>query len=121
MAMERWQRIENLYHSAFEREPHCRAGFMAEACPDDEQLRHEVELLLEQSASGDDLLERPAWENAASLLDSAIAARLTAGVQLGPYTIEVLLGAGGMGEVYRARDRRLHRTVALKVLFRSHA
>ena len=41
---------------------------------------------------------------------------LTAGTQLGPYEIEGMLGAGGMGEVYRARDSKLNRDVAIKVL-----
>src|ERR1017187_2245839 len=41
---------------------------------------------------------------------------LTSGTKLGPYDIESMLGAGGMGEVYRARDARLNRTVAIKVV-----
>ena len=41
---------------------------------------------------------------------------LAAGAKLGPYQIQSMLGAGGMGEVYRAHDARLNRTVAIKVL-----
>jgi serine/threonine protein kinase len=41
---------------------------------------------------------------------------LTSGTKLGPYEIQSLVGAGGMGEVYRAHDSRLDRTVAIKVL-----
>ena len=118
MSPERWQQIDRLYHDALERKPEERAAFLARACRGDEGLHREVLSLL-GSDSGDsstDMLDRPAWEVAPSLLDPSAAAQVTPGAQLGPYQIEDLLGAGGMGEVYRARDTRLHRTVAIKLL-----
>jgi hypothetical protein len=87
MDRERRLRIESLYHSAIGRAPNRRAGFLAQACPDDEQVRLEVQTLLDQSDSRDDLLARPAWETAANLWDSEMAPLLTPGALLGPYTI----------------------------------
>jgi len=105
MEAERWKRIEELCQAALEQPLEKRAAFLAQACPDDPHLRGEVEALLDQQA--DSFLE--------SAPVSAIRA-LSAGVKLGNFEIVELLGRGGMGEVWRARDARLRRDVAIKVL-----
>ena len=81
----------------------------------DETLEREVAALLEHPVSDDEFLEGPAIEAAASLV-SASAARTLVGRRLGVYQVQELIGAGGMGEVYRAHDSRLGRDVAIKVL-----
>jgi len=105
----RWQQVEELYHAALECEPGERTALLARADP---ELRREVESLLAQQ-SGKTPLDHPAWEGAASLLASTVAA-LSPGTQLGPYKIEGPLAAGGMGEVFRGVDTRLGRSVAVK-------
>jgi serine/threonine protein kinase len=111
MSPERFRQVDRLYHSALEREPGERGAFLAQACSGDEELRREVEELLAQDSSSGNILESPA----ADLLADSTVTQLTAGTELGPYKIEALLGAGGMGEVYRAADTRLDRKVAIKI------
>src|SRR6201988_1949936 len=111
MTPERLRQIEELYHRAREREPNERAAFLAQACRGDEELRQELDQLLAPDSSSDNILDSPA----AGLLAGSSVAQLTIGAQIGPHTIEAELGTGGMGEVFRAVDTRLKRTVAIKV------
>src|SRR4051794_18054800 len=116
MNSERWRLVERLYHSALERLPEERGTFLAEACGVDQDLRREVESLLAQGGAESGPLDFPVWEREARLLAEAGGTCLEQGNQLGPYQVEALIGAGGMGQVFRARDKRLDRLVAIKVL-----
>jgi hypothetical protein len=79
----------------------------------DPEIRRAVERLLLYADTPDSLLDHPAWARAAS--GEQHAGQFTPGQQIGPYRIDAKIGAGGMGQVYRATDLRLNHIVAVKV------
>ena len=112
---QRHRPISDIYHAALEKPLAERDAFLTEACAGDEVLRQEVESLLQYESQSADFLESPASAMAGPLA-GALAGHTMVNRQLGPYTIVAPLGAGGMGEVYRARDSKLGRDVAIKIL-----
>jgi serine/threonine protein kinase len=112
---ERDAEIERICHAALDRDVSARPAFLADACAGDEALRGEVESLLRHQSRADKFLDGTALDAAVLELTSTPHSFVT-GQQLGPYQIQGLIGAGGMGDVYRALDTRLGRIVAIKVL-----
>ena len=114
MRPERWREIESLYHEARSLEGDERAAFLERSCAGDEPLRRELESLLSFEHRAENFIEQPAFEVAATMLREQSESHI--GRTVGPYEVLSLIGAGGMGEVYLARDTRLGRKIALKVL-----
>jgi serine/threonine protein kinase len=119
MTPERWQMVRGILQSAMELRPDERDVFLDRECASDPSLRKDVDEYLSIEGKLDtDFLESPAVQHVelpatASSCGDGILAK---GTQLGPYEVQALLGLGGMGEVYRARDIRLNRTVAIKLI-----
>ena len=112
---ERRRRVEQLCDAALDRDARERAAFVAAACGPDGALRAEVEALLAHAQRAEGFLEAPMGEVAAHVLAGEDRTSLV-GRQIGAYEILSVLGKGGMGEVYRARDTKLGRDVAIKVV-----
>src|SRR5262245_45610020 len=111
----KWNDVDRLYHEAVARAPADRAAFLEEACKGDPELRAEVESLLEYEPharqfieTDDDAPPSPVADTVRRVGASLAPGRLV-GSAVGAYQLESLIAAGGMGEVYRARDTRLDR------------
>jgi len=103
MDREAWEQVDRLCHAALDRPAAERSAFLNDECPDPD-VRREVESLLSFEAADGSAFDSPAWEK-----------RLAPGERLGTYDIVGRAGAGGMGELWKARDTRLGRDVAIKV------
>ncbi len=108
---EAWPLLKEAFEGARALALDARPAYLAEVCSGDEALRHEVELLLAHADQAASFLETPAMP-----FDDSLVAKSLEGQCIGPYQVSALIGTGGMGEVYRARDTKLNRLVAIKVL-----
>jgi len=115
MESERWERAKEIFEQAMEIAPVLRERFLDDACSGDPVVRQEVEELLCSYDVSDEFMERPAASEVAREIVGA-GSKLDIGRMLLHYEIIAPLGEGGMGEVYLARDTKLGRRVAIKVL-----
>ena len=112
MTPERWQQVNEVFHSALEREPPQRATFLSQVCAGDQDLRREVESLIRSHQQEGSFIDAPRLADA---LDDDHT-ELATGQAVSHYKIIKMLGAGGMGKVYLAQDNLLNRKVAIKLL-----
>ena len=111
---ERWEQVHRLFQSVLERRPEERREFLRQICESDMTLLREVESLLSAHEQARDFLERP--PSGVDPKKLGLRTRgLLVGRKVGPYQLISFLGSGGMGEVYRARDTKLKRDVAIKI------
>ena len=115
MAYENWQKVREVFDAALRQELEDRQNYLNEACGDDKELLAEVESLFSSFDKSGDFMETPAVAQVADIIHPDTK-RLETGTRFGHYEIVRQIGIGGMGEVYLAKDQKLDRRVALKIL-----
>jgi serine/threonine protein kinase len=116
MRSDRWEQIFALFEATLQQPEAEREAFLARECGDDAEPRVEVKSLLAADGEAEGFLSRGRRSAAATVDSRPALPRFPAGTRLGVFRVESFIGAGGMGEVYKARDTRLDRHVAIKVL-----
>jgi serine/threonine protein kinase len=116
MTPEHWQEVKRMLAGALERPPSERRAYLDQVCTEPEVRREVDSLIAAHDQAEENFMERAQGNAAPSAQASASKDALKSGAMLGPYEIIGAIGAGGMGEVYRARDTKLGRDVAIKVL-----
>jgi len=110
-----WQKVREVFDAALQQEPEERQHYINEACRDDKHLLTEVESLFSSLAKSDEFLETPAVAHVADMI-ACPTKPLAPGTRFGHYEVIRQIGIGGMGEVYLAKDQKLDRRVAIKIL-----